>query len=342
MNKFVLGWVFMVLIVSCSKSNKEELVAESPDTFKGLVIPSHFPPTHYQFQNNPITESGFELGRQLFYEKLLSSDNTISCGSCHAQVHAFADHSVTLSAGVNGALGSRNTPALFNLAWYPTFMWDGGVNHIEVMPFAPITNPVEMNEDMGNVVAKLQATEKYPELFDKAFGSATITDQKLLYALAQFMSMMVSSDSKYDRVINGTETFTSQELEGYHIFQNNCSSCHAEPLFTDFSYRNNGLSNEPDGDEGRYRITLDPDDMSKFKVPSLRNISLTYPYMHDGRLHSLNNVIEHYSSSIQPSATLDPNLQNMNFSEEEKQALIAFLYTLNDYTFLGNHALSEP
>lgn len=341
MHKYILLCAALVLIVSCTKS-KEELTDETPASFQGLVIPSHFPPAHYQFQNNPITEAGFHLGRKLFYEKKLSSDNTISCGSCHAQVHAFADHGLTLSEGVNGALGTRNSPALSNLAWYPAFMWDGGVNHIEVMPFAPISNPVEMNEDMSNVVTKLQQSSEYPSLFEKAFGTAQIDDQKLLFALAQFMSMMVSSDSKYDRVMQGTETFTELELEGYQLFQSNCASCHAEPLFTDFSYRNNGLSAEQEDDAGRYLITLLEEDRGKFKVPSLRNVQITYPYMHDGRTHSLAQVIEHYSSGIEPSNTLDPGLSNMNFSAEEKQALLFFLYTLNDYTYMGNHQLSEP
>ncbi len=339
---WILSFVFISVLNACKKDSEVEEEIAPPDSFRGLVVPSHFPAPHYLSSNNPITEKGFELGRKLFYDPYLSIDNTVSCGTCHAQVHAFADHSVRFSTGVSGQLSKRNSPSMFNLAWNTSFMWDGGVNHIEVMPIAPLVHADEMGETIEHVVEKLNAHPTYPELFKDAFGADVITDQQMLWAFAQFMSMMISDDSKYDRVVLGKETFTAIEQQGYELFLQNCNSCHTAPLFTDYSFRNNGLTNDFTSDNGREHITLDPADRGKFKVPSLRNVQISYPYMHDGRLDNLSEVIDHYSEGIIASPTLDPSLSNMNFTTEEKAALIAFLYTLNDYSFLGNHAISEP
>ena len=336
-----LLWVIIVF-ASCAKNEENEETTPSA-SFRGLVVPPHFPQPHYNFQNNPITEKGFELGRSLFYDPILSLDNTISCGSCHAQVHAFADHGTSASVGIDGRLGKRNSPPIQNMAWYTSFMWDGGINHLEVMPFAPITSTVEMGETMLGVETKLRAHPQYPQRFKEAFGAEEITSQRILYALAQFMSMMVSANSKYDKVLNGETAFTERELHGYHIFQQKCASCHAEPLFTDFSFRNNGMMEDYSADEGRSHITQDPNDYGKFKVPTLRNITLSHPYMHDGSIRDLSEVIDMYSSGVHQHFNTDPLLVDpFNFSDEEREALLYFLYTLEDYTFLGNHEFSEP
>ena len=329
----------LLLLTACRVDNN---LAPADTLFRGFVAPEHFPPPHYTFANNAVTEKGFELGRKLFYDPKLSIDNTVSCGTCHGQVHAFADHSLPLSTGINGAIGKRNTPGLANIAWMPNFMWDGGINHIEVMPVDPITNPIEMGETMAGVVTKLQNDPAYPALFKEAFGSDGVTDQRVLLALAQFMGMMVSADSKYDRYVTGRSTFTASETQGLQLFQQHCASCHQEPLFTDFSFRNNGLD-ELHADSGRYRITQNPNDIGRFRVPSLRNVELTNPYMHDGRFHSLNDVLDHYTSGIHQSATLDPLLQQgIALTEAEKQNIVAFLRTLSDIGYIADQRFAEP
>jgi cytochrome c peroxidase len=338
----ISGLFWIVIVLSSCTKNEEIEEKTPPASFQGLVVPPHFPQPHYNFQNNPITKEGFELGRSLFYDPILSIDSTISCGSCHAQVHAFADHGTTVSTGVGGALGKRNSPTIQNMAWYTSFMWDGGINHIEVMPFAPITSSIEMGETMLGVQNKLQAHPTYPARFQEAFGSEEISSQKILYALAQFMSMMVSADSKYDKVLKGETSFDARELQGYQLFQQKCATCHAEPLLTDFSFRNNGMLEDYSNDEGRSHISKDPQDFGKFKVPTLRNVTLSHPYMHDGSIRHLTEVIDMYSNGVHQHFNTDPLLaQPFNFSEEEKEALLYFLYTLEDYTFLGNHELSE-
>ncbi|MNJ97502.1 Cytochrome c551 peroxidase precursor [compost metagenome] len=324
------------LLFSCQKAKVEKYRKW------GFSSPDYFPAPAYNFENNEQTYAKFNLGRFLFYDPLLSSDGTVSCATCHAQSHAFAGHNTPLSAGVNGALGTRNSPAIFNMAWSPAFMWDGGINHIEVMPIAPLTNPVEMNETLGNIVLKLQQSDKYKELFIKAYGSEEITDQKVLKAFTQYMMMIVSNNSKYDKVKRGEATFTEAEQQGYVLFQQKCSQCHTEPLFTDHSYRNNGLDLSF-SDEGRFLITQEESDKGKFKVPSLRNVALTYPYMHDGRFFTLNDVLNHYSNGIQHTPTLDPLLENgIPLPGNEKSVLIAFLKTLSDYDLLNDSWLAEP
>lgn len=341
------AWLIMHLVLlfsfiqisACKDKDNNNLLSKDVIAF---TVPSHFPAPHYNLENNPINEASFQLGKMLFYDPILSSDSTVSCATCHAQVHGFADHNMKFSEGVNGMLGERNSPALSNLAWHPHFMWDGGINHIEVMSFAPITNPVEMNEDMAHVVQKLAAQTKYTNQFAAAFGSVEITDQKVLKALAQFMAMMVSSNSKYDQVITGKTTFTDREQKGYELFKSNCAHCHKEPLLTDFSFRNNGLDSHYK-DAGRFKITQKEEDNGKFKVPSLRNIALTYPYMHDGRFNNLESVLNHYNYGIINSSTLDASLQKgLNLTQEQQADIILFLNTLTDYDYLSNSLLQEP
>ncbi len=308
----------------------------------GFEKPSHFPEPHYKFENNTQTYDRFDLGRELFYDPILSLDSTISCAKCHAQTHGFADHNVNFSLGVNNTVGKRNSPALSNLAWYPNFMWDGGINHIETFSFAPITNPLEMHETMTNVVAKLNASEHYKAKFKKAYGNATVTDQNLLKALAQFMAMMISADSKYDNYVLGKATYTSAEENGLQLFRTHCVSCHTEPLTSSFGFANNGLDSDFTDDLGRGLVTQDPNDNGKFRIPSLRNVSLTYPYMHDGRFFTLSQVLDHYSNGIVQSSTLDPSLgTGFNFTVQEKQDIITFLNTLTDQNYLANPFLSE-
>ena len=334
MNKLFYLFITLIVLLSC----KKEIIE---NTFE-FSYSSTFPTPVYDVNQHDFSYSKFNLGRTLFYDPILSVDSTVSCATCHEQPHAFAGHNGAFSEGVFGQIGNRNSPSIVNSAWIPKFMWDGGVNHIEVMPIAPITNPIEMHETLENVLVKLKRSTKYQSLFKKAFGNESITDQQMLKALSTFMAMIVSDQSKYDKVMRGETNFTNQEAIGYQLFNQKCASCHSGELFTDFEYRNNGLD-QTFSDIGRGLITQNPQDYGKFKTPSLRNIELTYPYMHDGRFYNLTQVLDHYSTGIQQSTTLDSSLQNgIALTSSEKTALIAFLKTLTDYELLTNRWLSEP
>jgi len=323
------------------------LMSFSESIFKGFVNPEHFPDPVYEVLKNPVTKESFELGRELFYETALSRDNSISCGSCHIQSSAFTQHGHDVSHGIEDRLGSRNSPPIMNLAWNKAFFWDGGVFHLDMFSISPITNPVEMDEKMENVLEKLRSKNEYRERFKAVYGSDEITGNQVFKALSHFMIMCISSNSKYDSVMRKTEVrFTEVENKGYKIFLNNCSSCHKEPLFTDGSFRNNGLDNKFNTDTGRQTITLDPEDRFKFKVPSLRNLTYTAPYMHDGRFTKIDQVLDHYTKGLQESHTLDPLLKKngqlgIPLTEDEKMNLKAFLKTLDDKYFITRKDLSE-
>ncbi|QBZ98625.1 cytochrome-c peroxidase [Flavobacterium sangjuense] len=308
-----------------------------------LDVPKGWPKPVYDFDRNPLTEEGFQLGRYLFYDPILSKDSTISCASCHLQQTGFTHVDHKLSHGIEGKIGTRNAMILINLAWNKDFMWDGGVNNLEMQPINPITNPAEMGETLEHVIAKLQASEKYRTLFSKAFGDEKVNSQRLLKALAQFTVMLKSSNAKYDKVMRKEESFTTQEQHGYDLFKTNCASCHKEPLFSDTKFERNGLAvDETLNDSGRMKITGKQEDYLRFKIPSLRNSYYTYPYMHDGRFKTLMEVIKHYNSlgndKNLPAALVKP----MNLSDNDRVDLIAFLYTLTDREFLFNKRFSFP
>jgi len=321
-----------VFILACTKQDLME-------RFFGFKQPENFPPTVYKKE---VTQAGFELGRKLFYEPRLSRNNTVSCGSCHIQSAAFTHHGHDISHGIDDRLGNRNATPIMNMAWHNTFMWDGGVFDLDLQPIVPITNVVEMDETIENVLNKLRNHPQYPELFKKAYGSTEITSAKMLKALSQFMVMLVSANSKYDSVHLQKTTFAEAEQQGYKVFQQKCNSCHQEPLFTDLSFRNNGIGPGPANDEGREPITLNPADKFKFKVPSLRNLAFTAPYMHDGRFYSLDAVLNHYSDEVKDMPTLDPLLKNgIALTATEKVQLKAFLNTLNDKNFITDKRFAE-
>ena len=307
-------------------------------------IPKGWPQPHYDFAKNPLTEEGFQLGRTLFYDPILSRDNTISCASCHLQATGFTHVDHDLSHGIESKIGTRNAMALMNLAWSKDFMWDGGVNHLDVQPIAPITSAVEMDETMANVVAKLQKSNRYPALFEKAFGTNIITGQLLLKALSQFELQLVSANAKYDKVARGEVSFNDSEQKGYVLFKRHCASCHQEPLFTSDKFENNGLSIDTTlNDLGRMKITQNTKDAYRFKVPTLRNVQFTFPYMHDGRFKTLTEVIKHYNSGMLQSPTLSKQLQKpMHLSDNDRVDLDAFLKTLTDTAFLFNPKFGYP
>jgi cytochrome c peroxidase len=338
---FCLSFSLIFVLSACKIDTKIKPTVSEDDIV--LNWPDYFPAPVYNFEENPRSKEGFMLGKKLFYDPILSRDNTISCGSCHQQFVAFAHADHKVSHGIENKLGVRNSPALFNLMWQKEFFWDGGSKHIEVQPIGPITNPVEMDEKLDHVITKLSQNADYRELFKAAFKSDSITSQLMLKAIVQFMGSFISANSKYDKYIQdpASNPLSTDENAGLELFKQKCASCHAPPLFTDNSYRNNGLD-ETFRDSGRFRITNINSDMGKFKVPSLRNIELTYPYMHDGRFSTLDQVLSHYQTDIKPSNTLDASLSNgINLTSTEKAQILAFLKTLTDKEFIKDVRFKE-
>jgi cytochrome c peroxidase len=338
----VLGFALAGGFISSCRIDPEVIPEISKDdvTFR---IPPGFPQPVYGFENNTITIDGFKLGRRLFYEPKLSADNSISCGFCHQQDFAFANANHQFSHGINGLFGTRNAPPIYNLVWNNVFMWDGGINHLENQPLGPIQNMVEMGETLPSVIAKLNADPSYRTQFAAAFGDDSITTQRICKSLAQFMGLMVSANSKYDKYSRGELQLNPQESSGLAVFRTKCASCHTEPLFTDEDFHNNGLPVDPTiNDYGKFTITALPSDSMRFKTPSLRNISVTGPYMHDGRFITLSECLNHYTSGITQSSTLDPQLATgIALTPQQKADILAFLGTLTDMEFINDHRFSE-
>ncbi|MBN8653199.1 MAG: c-type cytochrome [Cytophagales bacterium] len=312
-----------------------------------VKLPSNLPKPVYSLNDNPITEKGFLLGKKLFYDGNLSSNGIVSCGFCHQQPSAFTQHGHDVSHGVNDRLGKRNSLAISNVIWQKTFFWDGGVNHLDFVPLNALENPVEMDETLENVLRKLNQSEKYRIAFREAFQVEEIQSAQFLSALSQFMATLISANSRYDKYVrNEGGQLSGQELSGLAIFKQKCSTCHATDLFTDGSYRNNGISNDFRYDKGREEITLNVNDRGKFKVPSLRNIEYTDPYMHNGSFYTLEEVLDHYTDGVKDSETLDPVLKQnaklgITLNEQEKKDIVAFLKTLTDHEFLRDKRFSE-
>lgn len=346
MKKVAFSFIVLFLWVQGCKWRVEAL-PEEPFVF-GFQNPAGFPPPTYPI--NTITEDGFKLGKALFYDKLLSKDNTVSCASCHGQASAFA-HNQTLSPGINGLVGTRNSPAIINMAWNPTFFWDGRVQVLDLQAIHPIENPVEMAETMPNVVLKLQNSPIYSALFQKAYNSPEITPAKTMKALGQFMAMLVSANSKYDKSRRGEATLTPDEAIGLNIFRQKCGMCHTGELFTDNSFSNNGMPLNPPpvfNDQGRFSVTQLNTDLFKFKVPTVRNIEKTAPYMHDGRIATLEGAIAHYNFPAN-TPNVDPRLRQfplgglgIPLSPDERLKILAFLKTLTDEAFLTNPLFAKP
>lgn len=290
-----------------------------------------------------MKHSTVQLGRKLFYDPILSRDNTISCSSCHLSNQAFSHAGNHLSKGIENGIGDRNSPAIFNLAWQKTFMWDGSVVNIDVQALAPINHPAEMGEDINAVVRKLNKSKEYKTLFYKSFGDSLVTSERLMKALSQFQLTIVSANSKYDQVKQGKAKFTQSEKKGYQLFKQNCSSCHQEPLFSTYEFANNGLSYDSKlKDYGKWNKTFEPADKMMFKIPSLRNLGYTYPYMHDGRFKTLYEVLDHYEKGIEKNPNLAKRLEKpIVFNAKEKEDLLAFLAALNDSVLVSNLELQK-
>ena len=316
-----------------------------------LRVPQKFPQMQLP-ADNPLTEEGIELGGRLFQDKRLSVNNTQSCASCHDRAHALADPR-RVSLGAEGAPGKRNAMALFNLGWHNGFFWDGRASTLREQVLMPVQDIHEMNERMPRVVAKLEPDKSYAQAFKAAFGTPEINSERIAKALEQHLLSLTSYNSKFDLAVRKQVTLTDSETRGLKLFVTeydpvrglrgaDCFHCHGGMLFTDHQFHNNGLERDKN-DIGRSAVTHKPEDEGKFKTPSLRNIAVTAPYMHDGRFATLKEVIEHYDHGVVRNDILDPNLakhpaNGLRLTSEEKADLIAFLRTLTDETFIGASA----
>ena len=314
------------------------------DKNKGSVaVPDYWPEPILSIPSNDH-QATIYLGRVLFYDPILSRNRSVSCSSCHSSYNAFAHSDHALSHGIDNLIGTRNAPALMNLAWQSSFMTDGSITNLDLQALTPIQNPKEMDSNMDTVIQRLQQTKAYAKLFAAAYNDTVISQHKVLHAIAQFLLTLISSQSKYDSVIQNQATFTLQENNGYVLFKKNCVSCHTEPLFTNYTFQNIGLPVDTSlRYYGRYSITHLSSDSFKFKVPTLRNIAYTFPYMHDGRFKKLSDVVKHYANGIHQSTTLAPALkQSLVLSANERVDLVAFLLTLSDRSFLFNEKYGFP
>ena len=298
---------FFLLLMNCSSKEEEIYVPipynlETPSLFSDKLIAPIIP------TNNPLTEEGIALGKKLFFDKILSGDETQSCATCHEPQKAFTDN-LQFSAGIDGNLGTRNAMPLFNLAWNfdERFAWDGKEFSLEKQALEPVSNPIELHSDWVNVANKLQNHSEYTTLFLRAFGTSTIDSTLITKAIAQFERTLISGNSKFDQFLRGETTLTPEEQNGFDVFMDeargDCFHCHGSnnnPLWTDNQFHNNGLDTVF-LDLGLGAITGDPADNGKFKSPSIRNLEFTAPYMHDGRFATLEDVINHYSCLLYTS-----------------------------------------
>jgi cytochrome c peroxidase len=314
-----------------------------------LIVPPGFPKPTIPIDNQ-LTNEGVALGKRLFSEKKLSGNGTQACSSCHHPTESFSDEGDALSTGSTGVKGTRNAPALINLVYQRCYFWDGRSPSLRAQALVPIQNPLEMNQTIDGAVANLKADPTYVSQFATAFGSKGITGNRIALAIEQYEISTLYGNSKYDRVQQGLASLTPQEQRGLTLFLTpykpkqgqfgaDCARCHSGALFSDFCFRNNGLDANP-ADPGREDVTGEASDYGKFKTPSLRNLTVTGPYMHDGRFSTLEEVVQHYSSGIVPSATLDPMLAKepggVQLSTSDQAALVAFLKTLVEPQFQGN------
>jgi cytochrome c peroxidase len=338
--------------MNCSSKEEEIYTPTSanlniPTLFQQKLIAPVIP------ANNTLTKEGIILGKKLFFDKILSKDNTQSCATCHDPKNAFTDTD-RFSDGVDGKLGSRNSMPLFNLAWNfdERFTWDGKELSLERQALEPVRNPIEMHSKWTNVAKKIKQHPEYPTLFKEAFGNVKIDSTIIAKALAQFERTLISGNSKFDQFLLGTTQLSSEEQNGFDVFMDetrgDCFHCHGSnnnPLWTDNKFHNNGLDATLT-DLGLGKVTGDPNDNGKFKTPSLRNLKFTAPYMHDGRFTTLDEVINHYSTGLKPSPTIDPLMKKVkqggvNITNKDKADLKAFLLSLSDNDFINNPNFQE-
>ncbi|TNE81376.1 MAG: cytochrome-c peroxidase [Bacteroidetes bacterium] len=358
-----LGLIFGLIagLESCKPDEPPTVGTPGPTTYV-LDVPSNWPLGNF-IAENPLTNEGVELGRYLFYDPLLSKNSSQSCASCHNQGFGFTDHGLEVSLGSEGAVGTKNAMALFNLNWSSGYFWDGRQSTLESLAGEPITAVHEMNLSLTEAVARLKAHPSYPARFKQAFPDKEITETTLRFAIAQFIRSITSYQSKWDEYVQKTPQnpaahMTASEARGFNLFLSetgaDCRHCHTlnSPFIIDLrenEFANNGLEASPDS--GYARVTGKASDIGKFKTPSLRNLAYTAPYMHDGRFATLEEVLDHYDHGFQFSSTLNVNLvKHMDanqqpiprLSAQDKQDVIAFLKLLNDSTLVTNPKWKSP
>ena len=346
-----LGLVIACGVVACTTpeptsfdAGVERSVDWAPASLGG-VIPSP--------ERNPLTKAGVALGRRLFYDRSLSADGAVACATCHIQRRAFADGISRGSDGVSGQRLGRHAPVLQNLAWHDTgLFWDGGASDLESLVVAPLISPDELGADPDQLVEALADDSVYVEQFDEAFGAAPSLPL-LMRAVAQFMRTLISGQSRYDAFVAGEATLSPDQASGLRVFEQHCASCHPAPFFTDHDFHNLGLETEFSEDpedlrKGRGRITERAEDFGRFKTPSLRNVTVSAPYLHDGRLYDLREVLARYRDGLVMSEQLAPELIQANgepgipMSDDDLDDLEAFLGTLEDREFLNAPKFGQP
>lgn len=350
--------ISLVFLLGSCKKDGVDLTDISYDPIPYEVVSPTGYPQLEEPAGNAMTVDGVALGRELFYDPILSVDSTMACASCHKQEKAFTD-GLAISTGVDGIAGHRSSMSLVDVGFfYNGLFWDGRSANLEDQALLPVEDPIELHHRWPEVIEKFKVHADYPTMFRKAFGiesDAEITRDLASMALAQFERSLVSSgNTKYERVLDEKDVFESDELMGFEIYfdkditlpDGQCLHCHGGPLLTDNEYRNNGLDVAADYDDfpdlGRGEVDGEFINKGKFRTPSLRNIEHTAPYMHDGRFETLEEVMDHYTSGGHPSINKDPLIDSIFLNVEQKAAVIAFLKTLSDDDFLTNEAYSNP
>lgn len=317
-------WIVKILIVCLYYSCDNEKVI--------LKINSSFPNPRIE-KENTLSIKKIRLGKKLFNDSLLSSTGRIACASCHDESTSFTD-AKKVSVGVHERTGTRNSPSLFNVVFLNSLNWDGGTNSIETQMLVPISDHREFDSSIPEILNKLNSNEKYRNEFINVWND-TITAYTLTRTIGAFLRTIISDNSKYDQEINGLYSYNYIEQKGYDLFFSdslNCSSCHTPPLFTNVEFMNNGLE-EISIDSGRARVTFQHRDLGLFKVPTLRNILLTGPYMHDGRFNSIEEVLNHYQFEVENHFNLSPEIRKFKLKREDQESIIAFLKCLTDTTY---------
>lgn len=325
-----------LLLAACKREDSDDEQAATPEPEYTYETPAHFPPMVVPEDNKPTPER-IALGKKLFFDPILSRDRRVSCGACHHQEFAFADN-LPFSLGVRAQLTKRNSMPLFNMGWNNSFFWDGGAETLEMQAMAPIENPLEMDLPLDEAVRRLQEHPEYPALFREAYGREPDLFG-LTRALAAFQRTLISGTSPYDRYLKGdSSALDAEQKAGKELFfseRTECFHCHSGVLFSDFTFQNNGLY-EVYADSGRAVITGNPRDVGRFKVPSLRNVARTAPYMHDGSLPTLEAVVGHYMRGGRAHRNKNPQIRPLDLTERERRQLVAFLRSLTDQEFIDN------
>lgn len=333
--------IIFCFITSFFACSDEDIVPEpTPFILQNIVLPQHFPAINFPVENGFSTERWI-LGKKLFFDKRLSIDSTISCASCHKLSYAFADNKPQTS-GVFGRAGTTNSPSLANVAFHPYLTREGGLPTLEMQVLVPIQEHNEFGFNIVQIAERLKTDTTYQEMAKKAYGR-TLDPFTITRSISTFERSLISSNSKYDQFIEGKTSLTTEESSGKELFfsdRTNCSECHNGFNFTDYGFKNNGLY-ESYLNPGRYRLTQKESDLALFKTPGLRNTGFTAPYMHDGSLATLVDVIEHYNGGGKPHKNKSPLIRPLGLNDKEKKALISFLRTLDDYTLISNPYFAE-